>query len=314
MEFVCSNIDRLITVGIRAMGVPRKNMAKIYEAGAFAGPISLQIVQALAERPGAHVGIFTGAADPVKFPQGENDGPLGSAALARCLDTLGYHVTLYTEPECIGGIQMALEVLKSDVPVVELEKAPGAQYDAIAQELDVAFTIEKLGSNSKGVLHNLSGNKRNDIRAVMDDIIIQMNEMGKLTIGIGDGGNEIGFGNLYEQARYYVPSATVCKCGCGGGIVTTTRVGICYPVAISNWGAYAIMAALASWHKRPELALTPEEEHEMLTRGVEFGLVDGGTGEHRYGLDGIDGDASVACVRLLREIVLVSLKTIHRDF
>ena len=314
MEFVCSNIDRLVTIGIRAMGVPRKNMYKIYEAGAFAGPISLQIIQALADRPGARVGIFTGAADPVKFPKGENDGPLGSAALARCLDMLNYHVCIYTEPECVGGVQMALDVLGSSVPIVKLEKGPGTQYDTIAQELDVAITIEKLGSNSKGILHNLSGNKRNDIRAVMDDIVLQMNSMGKLTVGIGDGGNEIGFGNLYEQARYFVPGATNCKCGCGGGIVTTTRVSICYPVAISNWGAYAIMAALACWYKRPELALTPEEEHKMLTQGVNFGLVDGGTGQHRYGLDGIDGDASVACVRLLQEIVNVSLKTVHRDF
>lgn len=314
MEFVCTNIDRLVTVGIRAMGVPRKNMAKLYEAGAFCGPISLQIVEALASRPQARVGIFTGAADPEKFPKGENDGPLGSAALARCLHQLGYRVSLYTEEECIGGIRMAQEVLGDDSPVIALERGPGAQYDGIANELDVAISIEKLGSNGKGVLHSLTGRRRNELRAVMDDIILQMNDMGKLTIGIGDGGNEIGFGNLYEQARYYVPGAATCQCGCGGGIVTTTRVSICYPVAISNWGAYALMAAMACLHKRPELILQPEEEKAMLERGVEFGLVDGGTGLHRYGLDGIDGDASVACVRLLKEIVTVSLKTVHRDF
>ena len=314
MEFVCSNIDRLVTVGIRAMGVPRKNMAKLYEAAAFQGPVSLQIVEALDAVPGARVGIFTGAADPERFPKGENDGPLGSAALARCLGQLGYQVTLYTEEECTGGIRMAQEVLGSDLPVVALERGPGRQYDEIARDLDVAVSIEKLGCNSKGVLHSLTGRRRNELRAVMDDIILQMNDMGKLTIGIGDGGNEIGFGNLYEQARFYVPNAKECTCGCGGGIVTTTRVSICYPVAISNWGAYALMAAMACQHKRPELALEPEEERAMLKKGVEFGLVDGGTGLHRYALDGIDGDASVACVRLLKELVSVFLKTVHREF
>ncbi len=314
MEFVCGNIDRLITVGIRAMGVPRKNMAKLYEAGAFQGPISLRIVHALEEHPHARVGIFTGAAVPDKFPLGENDGPLGSAALARCLDQLGYRVSVYTEEECVGGVKTAQKVLNSNVPVIALERGPGKQYDEIANELDVAISIEKLGANSKGKLHSLTGCLRNGIRAEMDDIILQMNGMGKLTIGIGDGGNEIGFGNLYEQARYYVPAATTCQCGRGGGTITTTRVSICYPVAISNWGAYGIMAALASFHKRPELALTPQEEHDMLMAGVEYGLVDGGNGLHRYGLDGIDGEASVACVRLLQEIVNVSLKTVHRDF
>jgi len=314
MEYVCSNIDRLITVGIRPMGVPRKNMAKLYEAGAFEGPISYQIVKALEAHPNAKVGIFTGAAVPEKFPLGENDGPLGSAALGRCLHTLGYDVTIYTDPECVGGVEVAEKALGCELPIVALESGPCAQYDEIARTLEVAVTIEKCGSNEKGVMHSLTGHSRNGMRARMDDIILQMNDMGKLTIGIGDGGNEIGFGNLYEQARYYVPNAKTCVCGCGGGIVTTTRVSICYPVAISNWGAYAICAALACQNRRPELAIKPEEEHEMLMKGLEYGLVDGGNGLHRYGLDGIDGEASVACVRLLQEIVNVFLKTVHRDF
>ena len=46
--------------------------------------------------------------------------------------------------------------------------------------------------------------------------------------------------------------------------------------------------------------------HEMLMKGLEYGLVDGGNGLHRYGLDGIDGEASVACVGVVRIICSIT--------
>ena len=319
MKIACKNIDRLINVGFRPLGMPREDIGELYALCAKDAPVSYKCAKDILAHPGATVGVFTGAAVMGVFPKGESDGPLGAAALARALLKLGYRVNLYTEIDCLAGLSEIAKMIGCEAPVVVLEKKksldePCAQYDEIANLLDIAVCTEKVGVNCKGIQHSVTGRNRNGMRAFVDPIVNRMNDMGKLTIGIGDGGNEIGFGNLYEQARYYVPNATTCQCGCGGGTITTTRVSICYPVAISNWGAYGIMAALASFHKRPELALTPQEEHDMLMAGVEYGLVDGGNGLHRYGLDGIDGEASVACVRLLQEIVNVSLKTVHRDF
>ncbi|NLT58720.1 MAG: DUF4392 domain-containing protein [Clostridiales bacterium] len=315
MDFVCGNIDRLITVGIRPMGVPRKNMAKLYELCAKDAPVSFKIIRSLMERPGMKLGIFTGAALPGKFPNGENDGPLGSAALARALEQLGYDVTIYTEVECIAGLREMQRILHCKAPAVVLEKEAGCpQHRRLAAELDAAITIEKVGVNAKGIQHSITGHSRNGVRAMMDGLIEEMNAMGKLTVGIGDGGNEIGFGNIYEEAREILPTGKTCVCGCGDGVVTATRVTHLYPVAISNWGAYALCAGLAVWNKRPELAVTPEEEHRMLSESVPLGLADGGTGLFRYALDGIGGEASVACVRILQELVMISLKTVSRDF
>lgn len=314
MKIACLNLDRLVSVAIRPQGMPREDLYELYKLLDEEGPVSYQIANAILDRRGAKVAIITGAADKINFPNGESDGPPGAAAMARALQTLGYNVTIFTEKLCIMGVKEMLGVLGADIPVEELEMEPCEHYRQIADGYDIAITTEKLGMNVKGIQHSVTGRSRTGNRAKPDYIINDMNDMGKLTVGIGDGGNEIGFGNVYEAARELIPMGKECICGCNGGIITVTKTTYLYPVAISNWGAYAICAALAIATGRKDIAVQPEEEDRMLRRCIEIELVDGGSGEARYAIDGVCGEASVGCVAMMKELIDVTMTTVNRGF
>ena len=314
MKIACKNIDRLISVQSRPKGMPRNDLFELYSLLDADGPISYQIAQAFLAKPGCKVGIVTGAADKANFPNGESDGPLGAAALARALDLLGYEVTLYTETAAAMGLREMEKVLGTSVPVEELELDNREHFHAIAQTLDMCLFSETLGMNEKGLQHSVTGRSRSGNRAYVDWIAWEMNELGKTTIGIGDGGNEIGFGKVFMAARKLIDHGEECLCGCGGGIITRTATTYLYPVSISNWGCYALCAALAIGTENKKLLVLPEEEAAMLNRCIEIELVDGGTGEARMAIDGVDGEVSVGLVRMLQEMVEITLSVNNRAF
>lgn len=314
MELVYKSIDRLATVRPFNGVVPR-DLTGLYDICAADGAVCGRVVKDILGCKNGKAGIFTGAAETTHYPYGESDGPPGGAVLARTLIALGYGVTIYTEEGCIRGVEGMCGVLGIKAPVEKLELEPGcAQHAAIAEKLDIAVTIEKHGVNSKGKLHSITGYTRDGMRAKMDGIINAMNDAGKITVGIGDGGNEIGFGSVYEEAVRVLPGSMECKCGCGGGVINVTKVKHLYPVSISNWGAYAISAAFAVECQNPALLIEPDDEIALLTRAAELELIDGGTGLFRPAVDGVAAESSAAYVRLLREIVLNSQVSIDRKF
>lgn len=315
MKIACMNIDRLVSVQIRSNAMPRNDLGQLMKYLNQDGPVSYQIAQALlAEKPGSKVCIFTGAQDPTHYPNGESDGPLGAVCIARALEKLGHSCTIFSEEGVVAGIKGIAAVLNYSVDARPLPLEYCEQYDQIAQEYDIFFSTEKQGMNSKGIPHAVSGTSRAGQRCKVDLICNAMNNMGKLTIGVGDGGNEIGFGKIYKETCALIKDSDKCRCGCGGGIVTVTATKYLYPVAISNWGCYAIIAALAICSGRKDLAVTPLEEHEMLKNAVKLELGDGGSGKFYYAVDGVAGEASAAFVTLLRELVMITGDGIDRGF
>jgi len=306
MKIACENIDRLVNVGIRPPGMPRSAMNVIYDAAKSENAISYDIAQALLQRKGAKVAILTGASVPDHLPNGENDGPMGAIALGRALDTLGFDVTIFTEAEVVEPQRAFAQLLGSDVSIIELQRDPSSQHAEIAASFDIGITVEKAGGNREGLLHSINANPRSHTRANVDGVINAMNDAGKLTVGIGDGGNEIGFGKVYDLAASILPY--------GDTIVTTVATTFLYPVAISNWGGYALAAALAIGAERPDIVVTPEEEEAMLNKAIELDCRDGGTGTAAFAVDGVSGASSMAYVQMLREIVTVTLTPYTRDF
>jgi hypothetical protein len=121
---------------------------------------------------------------------------------------------------------------------------------------------------------------------------------GRVTIGIGDGGNEIGMGKL--------PWATIRKNIPNGGLVAC-RVPTDHLIlaGISNWGAYALAAGVR--HLRgapPDPALyNLNREHELLRLMVEAGpLVDGVNSERTATVDGLSFDRYAEILRRLGEL------------
>ena len=79
------------------------------------------------------------------------------------------------------------------------------------------------------------------------------------------------------------------------------------PAAVSNWGAYALAAAIALLTGHSACALEPEEERRMLNVAAVRGCCDGIRRRGAFGIDGLDGEASVRVVAALRDLVRQAL-------
>ncbi len=119
------------------------------------------------------------------------------------------------------------------------------------------------------------------------------------TIGIGDGGNEIGMGKI--------PWDVIERNVAGGGLVAcrvaTQHLIVC---GISNWGAYGLARGVWALRGRafhPALA-NPNHERTILKTMVEQGpLVDGVTGRPSLSVDGLDFDRYITALQRLAGLV-----------
>src|SRR5207253_3242280 len=108
-------------------------------------------------------------------------------------------------------------------------------------------------------------------------------EQGIVTIGIGDGGNEIGMGKIpWAVIHRNIPNGGLVACR-----VPTDHLIVC---GVSNWGAYGLAAGIALLRGQklaPDL-FDVEAERELLRIMVEQGpLVDGVTAQRIVTVDGL---------------------------
>eukprot|EP01125_Pyxidicula_operculata_P014399 TRINITY_DN4792_c0_g1_i2.p1 TRINITY_DN4792_c0_g1~~TRINITY_DN4792_c0_g1_i2.p1 ORF type:complete len:146 (+),score=33.20 TRINITY_DN4792_c0_g1_i2:499-936(+) len=118
--------------------------------------------------------------------------------------------------------------------------------------------------------------------AKIDSLFLKAFGTGVLTIGIGDGGNEIGMGNVLEGVEKHVPL--------GDKIGTKVKCDHLITAGVSNWGGYALAAALYSVAPSPTINMLPniEDEENILKSIVDAGAVDGTTSKSVMAVDGMD--------------------------
>jgi len=327
-------IDRLITVDVRGRG----SVSVLYKSARerFGEPLCVLAAKKLRERvkEKSVVMIATGWPDrPWISPAiAELDGPPGAAVLAR-----GLHVGLKAVPillieeQLVGPMEavltgagfrvmeasQAVSAISSPSPIhgcavlpfpVDLRQAEKRSVELIERFSPAAIiSIEKGGMNEKGVIHNSRGA---DTTAEMAKVDVLIREAGKrdiLTLGIGDGGNEIGMGTIREAVREYIPYGAKCQCPCGAGIAPETPTDVLVTAAVSNWGAYGVLAALAILCENPKVLHDTETEARVLRRGADAGLIDGMTGYCVPGADGMEDKMHMALITLLNGIVDAAL-------
>jgi hypothetical protein len=111
------------------------------------------------------------------------------------------------------------------------------------------------------------------------------------TIGIGDGGNEIGMGS----ARAKIAKLDALR----ARIATVIRVDHLVVAGVSNWGGYGVVAALGRLTGQ-DLLHTPELERRLIAACVAAGACDGVTGRREPTVDSLGADTHAAVVDLLR--------------
>jgi hypothetical protein len=293
----------------------------------------------LGRHPRPTLAIVTGFFIPMGQPPcGETDGPLGAVFLARALHPLGIHVVIATDEFCAKAVQAGVNRsgLRKEVSVVVLPTAEEAgamsisEYCQYFQDRTGPYThllaIERAGPSHTQESLRLQGAAKATIRAFLDavppdhqdrchtmrglDISHTMSPAQRLfesakddpaitTIGIGDGGNEIGMGKIpWDVIRSNIPDGALVACR-----VPTRHLIVC---GISNWGAYGLAAGVH--HVRavaPEPSLFhTETEFDILEYMVESGpLVDGVSGLATATVDGLDFQKYAAVMNELNALI-----------
>jgi hypothetical protein len=283
-----------------------------------------QIARAiLPVRAGSTIILVTGTGNPTWLPQGETDGPSGVAVLARVLAALGIRTCVLSEERFLPGIAASVQaggtpLLSEDswrqrtnaaialpFPTGALAAGPFIQ-DLLDRLPDVAagFFIEKPGPNAKGVFHNSSGKpKDSDWVAHAHLLANALSTRGALTIGVGDGGNEIGFGRIREQLVAVHPYGRDCGCPCHGGLLDATAVDLLLPASVSNWGGYAIAGAIALASGRLDALPDWTEVRRSIAAPLQHGAFDGYSGLAVDTVDGTSRAANEAIYKLMGEVL-----------
>ena len=331
-EVITEYIDRLCTIEIKpgAGPVPRGVTRQLYDAARKkqGKPLSYLAATTLIDslKDGGWAFIVTGAGGPPILPVGEIDGLLGAASVARALDIgLGIKSVIVGEERIrapinaslsAAGVSMVPESLIKDKPhtaIFEPVPIDAAGSKAKSKELldkyapKVMIAIERLGPNRKGLIHGATGLNYDDVHAKTQHLFEMAADRRIKTIGIGDMGNEIGFGLILDDVLKIAPFGDKCQCGCGGGMATTVATDVLISAAISNWGAYGISAALAALLKRPEVLQDPKTQARMLEACVMAGAVDGLHAAQILSDDGVPEPSHQSLVQLLHAIVEVGL-------
>jgi hypothetical protein len=167
----------------------------------------------------------------------------------------------------------------------------------------LVITIERLGPNSKGVIHSLGGLDWGKYHARLEYLILEARSSKIPTLGVGDGGNELECGLIVDDVRRFALYGSKCKCPCGAGIATVIATDVLATGATSNWGSYAIEAALASKLGDSNLMHNASMEEEMLSACVAAGARDGLTRTPTLAVDGGGIELQQNQVRVLTYLV-----------
>ena len=212
----------------------------------------------------------------------ETDGPVGAIALYDTLEALGAKPILACGPplsDCLKDDYKVLELTAGD-----LDTAAKQTQEYLKRLQPTAIvSIERPGLASDGRYYNMRGEDITERCAFFDPFLDQANCP---TIAIGDGGNEIGMGNIAAAISELDINAAVT--GCDELLVAD----------VSNWGAYGLIALLATWSGRDLLAqVYPVEILDYLSAR---GSVDGVTRENTLTEDGLEADEGLRVIQALR--------------
>ncbi|MBE7062395.1 MAG: DUF4392 domain-containing protein [Ruminococcaceae bacterium] len=289
------------------------------------GPTCMNAAQKLVDtvKEGDFVYVMTGfVLRP--FKKAETDGIISSMLLCRAL------VKAFGAKPILICPQENYEAVKNMAPVVglhlfenakDLQEIPvsmgvvvytkdadeaAAQADELIAEMppSAVISIECPGANDIGVYHNAVGLDVTPLEAKQDILFEKLQKKGILNIAIGDLGNEIGMGAIRETLNKYIPyaGAGACRCGCNAGLAVKTAADNLITATVSDWGCYAMIAAMAFLLEDVDIMHSEKLEKDAIMTASNSGMID------MYGwlvpaIDGFDLKINLPIVTLMREMV-----------
>jgi hypothetical protein len=219
----------------------------------------------------------------------ETDGPPGAAVLGRALRRRGARVRYTSDAATLPSLTAALEALGEPPDVFAYPDGADAAATVLARERPTHLVaIERPGRGRGGDYLNARGVSVKQWNRPLDEMFLRRSRA--VTIGVGDGGNEIGMGRV--RARLAREGRLMAK------IASAVSVDHLVVAGVSNWGAYGIVAHLARLAGQP-LLHTPADERRLIEACVAAGAVDGITRRRERTVDGMEADTHAAVVALL---------------
>lgn len=254
----------------------------------------------------------------------ETDGPVGAGYLARVIEQcLGAVPLLVVEETLVPFAEVALRsagLIVADVDTaLRSKQGPHnasvaavvpftTSWDDAADEARALFDrlspaavvgIELPGSNADGEFHNVTARLvPTGLVTKADALMREAAARSALTIGIGDGGNELGMGFVTDAVREHLTG--------GDRIAPVTDVDVLVVGCISNWAGVGIGAALAALAGKSELLRTVDITR-ITERLSDAGAIDGLTSYVDPKNDGTSRAATEAFVELLTTAVEMHL-------
>jgi hypothetical protein len=228
-------------------------------------------------RNGQRVAIVTGFFIPAAAPPAaETDGPPGAALLAAALNTIGMSVMLVTDAHCRRAVEVAAKAMGLPQSTVAVPGKSAHEIDAWFETTINDFTqppwthliaIERVGPSHTrhSVEQQTSESAATDLKLFeqlvapadrdrcfnmrgicLDAQTAPLHRLFELagrtktlkTVGIGDGGNEIGMGSIaWQELQQRLANPDVAKIPCRIATDWTIVAGV------SNWGGMALAAA-----------------------------------------------------------------------
>ena len=223
----------------------------------------------------------------------ETDGPPGALTLCLILKKLGYIPVILTDKYCQNFFEKYdIKVIYMDIKMENESKINFIEKTIKEYDPKGMISIERCGLNTENKYANMRNISIDEHTAEID--LFFLNYYKKIpTIGIGDGGNEIGMGNLENIIKNNL-ELIPCKIKVDKLIISS----------VSNWGGYGLAAYLCLLTKNKEFFESVEETIKNYIKYiVSIGSVDGVTHENKEKVDGNDIDIELNIIRSLLKVI-----------
>lgn len=215
----------------------------------------------------------------------ETDGPVGALALYDVLEALGNTCWLACAAPLASALADDYQILPLTAPDAETA-AIEAQHLLTELKPAAIISIERPGVTNNGRYYNMRGEDISPRCGIFDTYL----DLATCpTIAIGDGGNEIGMGNIAHAIEKLDINASVTTCD------------ELLVADVSNWAAYGLIAFLSRWHEQDLLA--QRNPLAILQYLSDKGSVDGVTRVNTLTEDGLPASDGIDLINELRSLL-----------
>jgi len=299
-----SRMDEMIYDNIDATVISMDNgraVDRLYDATreTTVAPLCLSVAREL-EKLKARGKVFLTTGFPILHEDEvlcETDGPLGIVRLAYGLSLMDIETVIIT-----GNLyaKPLLKLINSQFSnakfmIVKNEKKMERQFRNILNEHkpDMMIAVESPGRSYDNRYYGMNGIDITSYVTPIDLMFEMAHDFDIKTVGIGDGGNEIGMGGISSAVERYVRN--------GDKIASKVKTDYLIVGSTSNWASYGLLAALSNLVKKP-LLCDGKMEESLLKKCANLGLVDGILKNIETSVDGFDiAENKAIILKLIKE-------------